>query len=88
MSQNNWQSMLSNWGGQTIAFAMSQRAMDLGKALDQEHRARAANVEAKDTAQRLWTEALTEAGDPIDPPKFQAGFVRRVFEWCREHLDG
>lgn len=86
---SQWQKVLGSWGRQTIAFAMCQRAMDLEKSLDpaNETRTRAAAIEVQETTQRFWTEALEAAGDPTNPPKFQAEFVRRVFAWCYDHLD-
>lgn len=86
-THDDWKRILSNWGRQTIALAMSQRAMDLQKGLDDETRARSAGVEANDVAQRLWAEAFAAAGDPPDPPRFQAEFVKRIFAWSFDHLD-
>ncbi len=75
---------IGNWGRQTIAFAMSIRAVDLGKSLDDPERVRLAGREAHEIAKKLWADASKECGG--DPKHMWQPFVRRIFAWVDDHL--
>ena len=81
--QVGWQKTLGKWGRQTVAFAMSQHATDLGTPPNEP-----AGVEATTTTQQLWMAARENARGLSDPATFQAEFVRRVFAWCYDRLNG
>jgi hypothetical protein len=82
----DFQKQLGSWIRQTVAHAMSQRALQLGKDLGNETAVRAAMIEAGSTAQDIWSAALQECGDNPSAPKFLNIVVRRTFDWCFDLL--
>ncbi len=75
---------IANWGRQTIAAAMSIRAEDLGKSLDDPERVRLAGREAHEIAEKLWADAYKECGG--DPNGIWQPFARKIFAWADEHM--
>ena len=72
------------WGRQTIAFAMSLRAIDLGKSLDDPEQVRLAGREAHEITNKLLADAHKECGG--DPVRIWQPFARTVLAWVDEHL--
>ncbi len=79
---------VANWGGQTIAFAMSLHAMSRGNDLDDPKRAQAANAEARKIREELWAAAQAECAQPVQMPDITMRFARKVLEWAAEHRKG
>ena len=79
---------LTGWGRQTIAFAMSLRALDLGKSIDSPAQAAFAKQAAEETAQKLWGEAFNECeARPVTVVDIWQPFTRKVFAWASKHLE-
>ena len=77
---------IHQWAAQTISFAMSQRALDQEVELNPK-RQRLATQEVEEIVNRCWNEALQEASTKVNPDWIEAGFVRRIFAWCYDHLE-
>lgn len=75
---------IQGWARQTMGFAMSIRAMELGRPLDydSEH-AQLARSEIEESAAEMWSAAHAE-GDG-DVGQVAARFVEKVFEWSDRH---
>lgn len=70
-------------------FAMSLRAIDVGKPLDDPERGRAATAEAMRISQELWESVYNAAAERRDPVRIEhvtMPFVRKVFDWVADHL--
>jgi len=76
---------IQSWGRQTIAFAMSLRASELGKPLDDPSRVALAGREAQSVAQDLWQSAYDECKVPVQPSEVAMRFSRRVLDWAAKH---
>jgi hypothetical protein len=83
--QSETMKQIVNWGGQTIAFAMSLHAMSKGKSLDDPTRAQAANAEALKIREELWAAADAECAQPVQLPDMTMRFARKVLDWASEH---
>ena len=80
---------IAHWGQQTICFAMSLRAIDVGKPIDEPERVRAAGVEASRIIQELWESVYNAAAEHHDPVGIQhvtIPFAREVLYWVADHL--
>ena len=78
---------VKSWGRQTVAFAMSLRAHEIGKPADDPDRARLACIEATKTTDDLWNEALNECRKPLELPEMAMQFTKRVFDWACKHRE-
>lgn len=79
---------LVNWGGQTIAFAMSLHAISQGKPIDGASRAIAANSEARKIREELWAASHAECKEPVALSEMTMRFSRRVLDWAADHRQG
>jgi len=73
------------WGLQTVLFAMNIKATDLDTMQDSQDFMTSMSVEAKEVAEILWNEAVSQCGKPIAPGTLTLLFARKVFNWCDEH---
>lgn len=75
-----------NWSRQTLAFAASIRAEELGKPVNAQERALAAGNEIQQVGIELWEAAGRECKQPPQRPEHVMRFARRVLAWAIDHL--
>jgi hypothetical protein len=79
--------VLFDWARQTIAFAISIRADDTGKDLDDPERRRLVATGAFDEASDLWVATVRDAPTDADYATLVLAYSRKVFSWCDRHIN-
>ncbi len=77
---------LASWGRQTIAFAMSLRAVEIGKPIDGSNRVNLAGTEANKIAQDFWNEVSNECRKHPQLTDMWMKFTKKIFDWVHDHL--
>ena len=77
----------TNWARQTIAFAISIRADELGRKIDDPEFRRRIATGAIDEAADLWLAAVEEAPSDADASALLLEYSRKVFQWCDRHIN-
>jgi hypothetical protein len=79
--------VLSSWARQTIAFAISIRADETGKKLEDPESRRLVASGALDQASDLWEAAVRNAPSDADFATLMLAYSRKVFTWCDRHIN-
>jgi hypothetical protein len=79
--------VLFSWARQTIAFAISIRAEETGKNLEDPASRRLVALGALDEASDLWVAALRDAPSDADYDTLMLAYSRKVFAWCDRHIN-
>jgi hypothetical protein len=79
--------VLFSWARQTIAFAISVRADETGKDLDDPESRRLVALGALDEASDLWQATLRDALSDADYATLMLAYSRKVFSWCDRHIN-
>ena len=79
--------VLFDWARQTIAFAISIRADETGKNLDDPESRRLVASGALDEASDLWEATLRDAPTDADYATLILAYSRKVFSWCDRHIN-
>ena len=79
--------VLFSWARQTIAFAISIRADETGKDLDDPESRRLVALGALDEASDLWQATLRDALSDADYATLMLAYSRKVFSWCDRHIN-
>jgi hypothetical protein len=79
--------VLANWARQTIAFAISIRADETGKKLEDPESRRLVALGALDEASDLWEATLRAAPKDTDFATLMLTYSRKIFSWCDKHIN-
>jgi hypothetical protein len=79
--------VLANWASQTIAFAISIRADETGKKLEDPKSRQLVASGAWDQASDLWEATLRDAPSDADTATLMLAYSRKVFSWCDRHIN-
>ena len=79
--------VLSSWARQTIAFAISIRADETDKKLEDPESRRLVALGALDEASDLWEATLRNAPSDTDFATLMLAYSRKVFSWCDRHIN-
>ena len=74
-----------DWARQSIAWAFSLRAEDIGSRVDPVRWAQLAAVEVNATASELLSATFAELGEGATEVAVTALFARKVLDWCDRH---
>ena len=78
--------MVATWASQTIAFAISIRADETGKMLEDPKSRQLVASGAWDQASDLWEATLRDAPSDADSATLMLAYSRNVFAWCHRHI--
>ena len=87
MNQKEALERLMNWGQQTISCAISVRALESGKTLDDEQAVRFAGGEAHARTDELWIATNKKLGQNPPHGTLMTAYMRAVFDWCDHHIN-
>jgi hypothetical protein len=79
--------LVANWASQTIAFAISIRAEETGKKLEDPKSRQLVASGAWDQASDLWEATLREASNDADTAALMLAYSRKVLSWCHGHIN-
>ena len=79
--------LVANWASQTIAFAISIRAEEIGKKLEDPKSRQLVASGAWDQASDLWEVTLREAPSDADTAALMLAYSRNVLSWCHGHIN-
>jgi hypothetical protein len=79
--------MVATWASQTIAFAISIRADETGKKLEDPKSRQLVASGAWDQARELWEATLRDAPSDADTAMLMLAYSRNVFSWCDRHIN-
>ena len=85
-SQSDPVEQFKSWSIQTIAFAMSLRAVATGKPFTSEF-LEGATKEAQATAFDFWKETFAETGPNVPGHVTIMKVTQKVFDWCYSHMN-
>lgn len=74
-----------DWARQSIAWAFSLRAEDVGSRVDPVRWAQLAAAEVNATASELLSATFAELGEGATAVAITALFARKVLDWCDRH---
>jgi hypothetical protein len=78
---------VTNWARQTIGIAITVRADQLDKKIDDAKTKRLIAREALEEAADLWLATVEEAPSDVGSATLFLRFSRRVFRWCDRHMN-
>jgi hypothetical protein len=79
--------VLFPWASQTIAFAISIRADETGKKLEDPKSRHLVATGALDEASDLWEATVRDAPSDADAATLMLTYSRKVFSWCDRHIN-
>jgi hypothetical protein len=79
--------MVATWASQTIAFAISIRAEETGKKLEDPKSRQLVASGAWNQASDLWEATLRDAPSDADTATLMLTYSRKVFSWCNRHIN-
>ena len=79
--------LVANWASQTIAFAISIRAEETGKKLEDPKSRQLVASGSWDQASDLWEATLRDAPSDADTATLMLTYSRKVFSWCDRHIN-